>query len=107
MGVHVIAVYQPRPGGSAALEAETVADVPMLRDLGLATERPSLVLRAPGGTIIEHFEWASREAIDRAHEHPAVLEMWARYADCCEFATLADLANAEAMFAEFEFVGSF
>ena len=41
------------------------------------------------------------------HEHPEVLAMWDRYAACCEYTTLADLPNADAMFPEFELVGSY
>ncbi len=107
MGIHVIAVYRPKAGQQSALEAEMITHVPLLRRLRLATETPSLVLRADDGTILEHFEWASREAILTAHEHPDVLEMWARYDGCCTHGTLADLPNASTLFAEFEFVASY
>jgi hypothetical protein len=33
--------------------------------------------------------------------------MWARYDQCCEYGTLADLPNAAVMFPEFEFIGSY
>jgi len=107
MGVHVMAIYRPRDGQQAALEAEMVDHVPLLRRLQLATDTPSRVLRASDGTIIEHFEWRDHDAIAAAHEHPRVLEMWARYDACCEYGTLADLPNATAMFPEFEFIGSY
>ena len=107
MGVHVVAIYRPRDGKQAELAAEMVDHVPLLRRLGLATARPSLVLRASDGTLIEHFEWLGHDAIAAAHDHPQVLEMWARYEQCCEYGTLADLPNATTMFPEFEFVGSY
>lgn len=91
----------------AALEAEMVQHVPTLRRLGLATARPSLVLRAAEGTIVEHFEWVHQAAIDRAHSNPEVLQMWERYEACCEFGTLAGLPNASDLFAEFDYVGSY
>lgn len=106
MGIHVLAVYRPKDGKQAELEAEVADHVPLLRRIGLATERPSMVLRAPDGTIIEHFEWVDHAAIDAAHEHPEVLEMWGRYDSCCDYGTLADLPNAATMFPEFEFLGS-
>lgn len=107
MGVHVIAVYRPKPDGAEALEAEMVDHVPLLRRLGLATGTPSLVLRASDGTILEHFEWESHEAIETAHSHPEVLEMWGRYDACCTYGTLADLPNATALFPEFDFIASY
>lgn len=107
MGVHVIAVYRPKPGTSDQLLSETRAHVPLLRALGLATDTPSLVLRAPDGSLLEHFEWLSADAIATAHEHPDVGAMWARYEKCCTYGTLADLPNGADLFAEFEYVGSF
>jgi len=107
MGVHVLAVYRPTPGQEQRLDDEMVDHVPALRRLGLATSTPSTVLRAPDGTVLEHFEWASRDAIATAHEHPEVLAMWERYEQCCSYGTLADLPNAATLLAEFEFIGSY
>jgi hypothetical protein len=107
MGVHVLAVYVPKPNRAGDLAAEMVDHVPLLRRLGLATARPSTVLRAPDGTIVEHFEWVDRAAIDTAHQHSDVLAMWERYDACCTYGALADLQNATAVFPEFEFLGSY
>jgi hypothetical protein len=107
MGVHVIAVYRPKEGMQSDLEAEIVDHVPLLRRLGLATDFPSIALRASDGTVIEHFEWVDQDAMAAAHEHPEVLAMWGRYEACCVYGTLADLSNATSMFPEFELLGSF
>lgn len=107
MGIHVMAVYIPKDGRDDALAAEMVAHVPLLRRLGLATDAKSSVLRAPDGTLVELFEWVDRAAIEAAHSHPEVLEMWSRYDGCCSYGTLADLPNATTMFPEFEWVGSY
>ena len=100
-------VYVPKPGQQEALEAETAAHLSTLRTLGLATTTPSVALRAPNGTVVEYFEWASKEAITTAHEHPEVRDMWGRYEACCTFGSLAELPNASDLFAEFELIGSF
>jgi hypothetical protein len=105
--VHVLAVYRPKPDGQEELEAEMVHHVPLLRRLGLATETRSVALRAPDGTVVEYFEWVDHDAIAAAHEHPEVLEMWARYEECCTYGSLADLPNATTLFAEFELLGSY
>lgn len=106
MGIHVLAVYRPKEGKQAELEAEVDIHVAELRRLGLVTDFPSAVLRASDGTIIEHFEWKDQDAIDTAHQHPEVLAMWERYAACCEYVTLGDLPNASQMFPEFAYLGS-
>lgn len=82
-------------------------DVPLLRRLHLATDHPATVLRAADGTIVELFEWVSAAAMATAHEDPEVLAMWARYAECSDYSTLAELPNAATMFAEFEHVGTY
>ncbi len=106
MGIHVLAIYKPTEDGAAALETEVATHVQKLRELGFATDFPSAILRAEDGTIIEHFEWVDQAAIDAAHEHPAVHEMWGRFAACCEYGTLDGLPNASTMFPEFEYLGS-
>lgn len=107
MGVHVIAIYKPKPGKQTELETEVAAHVATLRRLGLATDAVSTALRAADGTILEHFEWVSSEAIDQAHEHPDVHQMWARFETCSTYGTLGQLPNADAMFPDFEFLGSY
>ncbi len=100
-----MAVYRPKRGRDAELDEEVRQHVAILRRLDLATDLPSLVVRAADGTIVECFEWASRDAIEAAHSHPEVQSMWERFGSCCEYGSLADLPNASDMFAEFEPVG--
>ncbi len=104
MGVMVIASFRPKPGLDAALDACTREHLPILRAQGLATDRPSVVLRAGDGSLLEIFEWVSEAAIESAHANPAVLALWKRYAACCDYITLGDLAEAKAMFPAFKLV---
>ena len=60
------------PVGDGAVRHDPAGGVPVLRRLGLATDRPSTVMRGADGTIVEHVEWVDRQAIDVAHEHPEV-----------------------------------
>lgn len=104
MGVMVIALFRPKPGMAAALDACVADHLPILRAQGLATARPSLVLRAAEGSILEIFEWMSQAAIDSAHTNPAVLALWERYAACCDYITLGDLTEAGSLFPSFALV---
>ncbi len=99
-GTLVIAAYRPKPGQEAALLALTIAHVPFLRALGLASDRPALAGRAADGTILEIFEWNSG-AIEAAHTHPEILELWEKYAAVCDYVPLASLAEAADLFASF------
>ena len=76
--------------------------LPPLRAEGLVTERQSIVMRTADGTIIEVFEWVSREALRSAHTNSAVLDLWKRFEATCWYETPANLAEFKNMFAHFE-----
>lgn len=101
MGVMVIALFRPRPGKEADLMACMRDHQPVLRAEGLVTDRPAYVMRAADGTLLEVFEWRSQASIDAAHQNPRVHALWARYAACCDYVTLGDLAEAKEMFPGF------
>ena len=102
MGRFVIVAYRPRPGQEARLLELTREHLPLLRSLGLATDRESYVMRATDGTIIEVFEWKSAEAISAAHHNPVWAAMCGRYSEACEYVRLEKLSECKNMFAEFE-----
>ncbi|MDX1534389.1 MAG: antibiotic biosynthesis monooxygenase [Thermoplasmata archaeon] len=102
MGVMVISVYRPKPGKDAALLEALKTHLPILQGEGLATDRPSQLMRAEDGTMIEVFEWVSQEAIDSAHENDTVKAMWADFEAACEYGNLASLPEAQGPFASFE-----
>jgi hypothetical protein len=100
-GVIVIACYRPRPDCDAAL-LEVVQDhVPTLRRLGLATDRRHVMMRASDGTILEVFEWCSTDAINQAHNHPEVQQMWNRFNDVCFYEPPANLEECKQLFPGF------
>jgi quinol monooxygenase YgiN len=99
----VIAVYRPKPDSADALRDLIRTHVPRLRALGLATDAPVTLLRSPeDGTFLEIFDWRDEAAVATAHEHPEVLKMWEEFGALCEFAPLADLAEATQLFPHFE-----
>jgi hypothetical protein len=102
MGRFVIVAYRPYPGKEERLLELTREHLPILRSQGLATDRPSYVMRATDGTIIEVFEWKSAEAIAAAHQNPVWQAMCGRYSEVCEYISLKNLNESENMFAEFE-----
>jgi hypothetical protein len=101
MGIIVIACYRPHHGKEQELLAETRQHVDILRGEGLVTDREPIIGQAPDGTIVEVFEWKSQHAIDQAHENPVVLDMWARYAACCDYVPIAEVPGAADLFSPF------
>jgi hypothetical protein len=101
VGRIVIACYRPKPGQNDALRQLVRTHVPALHAAGLVTARAAIAMEAADGTIVEVFEWASADAIARAHSHPVVLKMWEEYGKVCDYVPVAQVPEASQMFAEF------
>jgi hypothetical protein len=102
MGSISVACYRPRPGQEQALLELVRNHLPPLRGAGLVTERAPIVMRAADGTIVEVFEWVSKEAIASAHQNPVVLDLWKKFEAVCSYETPSNLAEFQNMFSHFE-----
>ncbi len=102
MGRFVIVAYKPKAGMADRLVACVAKHLKVLAAEELVSERPAYVMRGAGGTIVEVFEWASAEAIRRAHSNAAVGALWAEFAAVCDYVPLHTLPEAQQLFAEFE-----
>ena len=79
-----------------------------LRARGLVTNRAPIVMHTgirnctKSGTIVEIFEWVSKEAIAGAHSNPVVLDLWKRFEAANWYETPANLPEFQNIFAHFE-----
>ncbi len=102
MGIMVIAVFRPKPGKEADLEAVVRDHRGVLEGEGLVEDSPALAGRAADGTIVEVFVWKSQAAINAAHSNPAVKALWERFEAACTYDAIANVAEAKEMFSPFE-----
>jgi len=102
MGSISVACYKPKPGCETALLDLVRNHLPPLRSEGLVAEHPSIVMRTADGTIVEIFEWVSREAIAGAHKNPVVLDLWKRFEAVCSYEIPSNLPEFQDMFGHFE-----
>jgi hypothetical protein len=102
MGRIVIVAYRPKPGQQAALESLVRRHHTRLLAQGLVTDRAPVRMRAADGTIVEVFEWSSAAAMAAADDHDAVQRIWSDYAAIGDCVPLAQLREAQDLFAEFE-----
>ncbi len=93
--------YKPKPGKQDELNELMKTHLPILKKEGLVTDRESIIMQAEDGTVIEVFEWKSKQAIEAAHNNPAVLEMWGKYFEVCDFIPAGQVAEFSEMFSEF------
>ena len=101
MGIIVIAAYKPKDGKGEELNTLIDTHVGILKSEGLATDRESILMKSADGTIIEVFEWKSKQAIEAAHSNTKVQKMWDKFYQACDFIPLSKLDEAQKMFAEF------
>jgi hypothetical protein len=100
----VIAAFKPLPGKEDELVQCIAVRLPLLRKLGLATDRTNITMRAADGTILDVSEWVDDDAIGAAHQAPEVLELWRRFEACSDYRRLNSLAEAQHDFATFDSV---
>ena len=105
MGRIVIVAYQPKPGHTEDLLALCREHLPVLRAEGLVTDRAGMLMQAADGTVVEVFEWASPEAIHSAHSNDAVQQLWARFAEVCDYVPIGTVPEAAQLFSEFTALG--
>jgi|ERR1700730_10975923 len=97
----VIVGYKPKSGKQELLRQLMREHLPILKQQNLVTDRPSIMMEAKDGTIIEIFEWKSKSAIEQAHSNPEVLKMWGRYAEACEYIPVGKVEETSNLFSEF------
>lgn len=100
----VFAMYHPKSGKEKELEKLIEMHVPLLKELELITNRPRLTLKSNDGTYIEIVEWVNAESANKAHEHPAIANIWEAMEVICEFKKLADLSEAHSTFSHFKVI---
>jgi len=101
MGKIVIATYKPKSGKEEILDRLVKNHVKVLRNQGLATLRPPMIMKADDGTVVEVFEWVSKQAIEDAKQNKDVIEYWEKYREVCEIIPVSGLIEANASFPEF------
>jgi hypothetical protein len=98
----VISAYKPKPGKDHELLEVLKTHLPILRQENLITDRKGILMKAKDGTFIEVFEWKSSKAVESAHSNKAVLEMWKKFEEVCDYSKLSDIEEAKGLFAGFE-----
>lgn len=102
MGRISIVAFRPHPGKDDELKRVLASRLPLLRRLGLSTDRTNITMRATDGTLVDVSEWVDDSAIDRAHHTPEVLELWQRFDACSSYIKLDTLAESHQDFATFD-----
>lgn len=96
------ASYKPKPGQEEALMELVNRHLPTLRELGLATDNQNYIAKSADGRIIEVFEWISANAVNAAHQHPAISDIWEKMTLVADFLPMNSLPEGSKPFVSFE-----
>ena len=102
MGRITFAIYRPKAGKEKQLLQLVDEHLPILKSQNLVTDRKPIVMQAKNKSVIEVFEWKSRDAIDHAHHNPEVQKLWQRFGEVCDFESPTNIEEFSQMFSEFE-----
>lgn len=100
--VLAIATYTPKAGHEKELFELVKRHLPVLRELEFATDRSNYIAKSQDGTIIEVFEWTSLDAINAAHQHPAIANIWEKMTLIADFHPMTTLPEGKKPFPGFE-----
>ena len=98
------ASYKAKQGKEDALMELVNSHLPKLRELGLATDKSNYVAKSSDGRIIEVFEWTSANAVNAAHQHPAISGIWEKMALVADFLPMNTIPEGNEPFVSFEMV---
>jgi hypothetical protein len=100
--IMAFATYKAKPGKHAELLALVKRHVPVLRELGLISDKGTYLAVSEDQTIVEVFEWISTNAIRAAHQHPAMTDLWEKMSVIAEFPPMSALKESKKPFPGFE-----
>jgi len=100
--VIVVALYRPKQGKEKELEALLKRHFVTLKEFGLTTETLPLLGTSEDGSYLEIFEWRSEQAAQKAHDHPAVAQIWEAMSLVSDWGTLSQLPESSRRFPQFQ-----
>lgn len=101
-GQFVIAVYKYHDGQEQAFLKLLKSHEPTLREQGLVSDHPFLILKAENNHILEIFEWLEEGAAGKAHSNPAVTKLWEEMGAIADFPALESLSEVKTRFPHFQ-----
>lgn len=100
----VLASYLPKAGKETEVEKLIKKHALVLKELGLTTDRPQLTFKSQNGAYVEVIEWVDASSAEKAHEHPAVAQVWEALEVISQFKKIADLPESATPFSHFKVV---
>jgi hypothetical protein len=90
----VFVLYRAKPGKLGQLRAKLGGHAPVLRQKGLLSEQPEIIIDLGEACFMEIVEWKSEDSAERAHDMPEVQAIWGAFGELADFVSFSDLPKS-------------
>ena len=102
MGLIAIGAYRVREGHEELFLEALRQDIVTMRDEGLISDWPAMILKAGSDVFLQVVEWADDSAPARSSSNENVMAIWTKKRNHAEYLSLAQVPGADRLFPSFE-----
>ncbi len=102
MGLIAIGAYRVREGRQELFLEALRQDLVTMREEGLISDWPAMILKAGSDVYLQLVEWADADAPSRSSRNERVLAMWTKKRTMADYLSLAEVPGADRLFPSFE-----
>jgi hypothetical protein len=102
MGMIAIGAYRVHEGQEENLLEALRQDMVTMREEGLISEWPGMILKAGTDVFLQIVEWADEDAPARSSSNEQVMAVWTKKRTLSEYISLSQIPGAERLFPSFE-----
>jgi quinol monooxygenase YgiN len=102
VGWIAIGAYQVHEGQEEGFLEALRQDVATMREEGLISDWPGMILRAGIDVFLQIVEWADEDAPARSSANERVMAIWTKKRTLAEYLSLSQVPGADRLFPSFE-----
>ncbi len=106
MGMIAIGAYRVHAGRQELFLEALRQDLVTMRDEGLISDWPAMILRAGDDVFLQLVEWADEDAPARSTDNQRVMAIWTKKRTLADYLSLAEVPGADRLFPSFEEIPS-
>ena len=97
-----IGAYRVHEGQEELFLEALRQDIATMRDEGLISDWPAMILKAGNDVFLQVVEWADDEAPARSSDNERVMAVWTRKRAHADYLSLSQVPGADRLFPSFE-----
>jgi len=102
MGMIAIGAYRVHEGHEELFLEALRQDIVTMRDEGLISDWPAMILKAGSDVFLQLVEWADADAPTRSSHNERVMAIWTKKRTHSDYLSLAQVPGADRLFPSFE-----